>query len=248
MTDIPNLHIGTSGWNYRWPELLYPAELKSAERLSYYANHFNATEINSSFYHFTMAKTIEKWLSQTPSNFKFAPKLHQEITHNRKFQDAEEPMQKFMSRYMLMGDRLGPVLVQIVGSFRYDRLTAESFYRTLIELYPVQEFALEARHVSWFTDESLDLLRDYNITMVIASAGKRFPGIEVTTTNTAYLRLHGDEKLYASAYSDEKLERYAYMTKDWLENGKNVWIFFNNTILGNAATNANKLRDMIRNL
>lgn len=248
MTNTPNLHIGTSGWSYRWPEVLYPPELKSAERLGYYANHFNATEINSSFYHFTMVKTIEKWLSETPPNFKFAPKLNQEITHKRKFLDVEEPLQKFMSRYMLMGNRLGPVLIQIAGSFRYDRLVAESFYRTLRELYPAQAFALEARHVSWFMDEPLDLLREYNITTVIASAGKRFPGTEATTTNIAYLRLHGDEKLYSSAYSDEKLERYAYMVNDWLKDGKEVWVFFNNTMLGNAVTDANKLIDIIHNL
>ncbi|WP_187263069.1 DUF72 domain-containing protein [Pontibacter beigongshangensis] len=248
MTDIPNLYIGTSSWSYRRQEVLYPPELKSAEYLRHYATRFNATEINSSFYHFTMAKTIEKWLAETPESFKFAPKLNQEITHKRKFQDVEEPLQKFMSRYLAMGERLGPVLVQIAGSFRYDRLVAETFYRTLRELYPTQTFALEARHVSWFTEESLELLREYNMTTVIASAGKRFPGTEVTTTNTAYLRLHGDEKLYASAYSDEKLERYAYMVKDWLEDGKEVWVFFNNTITGNAVTDADKLRDLALNL
>ena len=248
MAEIPNLYVGTSGWSYRWQEVLYPADLKSADFLSYYANHFNATEINSSFYHFTMAKTIDKWLAQTPAHFRFAPKLNQEITHKRKFQDIEEPLQKFMSRYEAMGERLGPVLVQIAGSFRYDRLVAETFYRTLRELYPDQKFALEARHVSWFTEESLDLLREYHITTVIASAGKRFPGTEVTTTNTAYLRLHGDEKLYASAYGDEKLERYAYMVKDWLEDGKEVWVFFNNTIIGNAVLDADKLKEMVRNL
>lgn len=248
MAHIPNLHIGTSGWSYRWQEVLYPAELKSADFLAYYANHFNATEINSSFYHFTMAKTIEKWLAQTPPHFKFAPKLNQEITHKRKFQDIEEPLEKFMGRYLQMGNRLGPVLVQIAGSFRYDRLIAETFYRTLRERYPQQVFALEARHVSWFTEESLDLLREYDITTVIASAGKRFPGTEATTTNTAYLRLHGDEKLYASSYTDEQLEHYAYMIKDWLEDGKEVWVFLNNTIVGHAVTNANTLRSLIGNL
>ncbi|WP_018478830.1 DUF72 domain-containing protein [Pontibacter roseus] len=248
MTDTPHLHIGTSGWSYRWQEVLYPPELKSADFLSHYANRFNCTEINSSFYHFTMAKTIEKWLAQTPPHFHFAPKLNQEITHKRNFQDVEEPLQKFMSRYLLMGERLGPVLVQIAGSFRYDRLVAENFYGTLRELYPDQIFALEARHVSWFTEESLDLLREYDITTVIASAGKRFPGTEATTSNTAYLRLHGDEKLYSSAYPDEKLERYAYMVKDWLEDGKEVWVFFNNTILGNAVLDADRLREMVHTL
>ncbi|MEJ8757239.1 DUF72 domain-containing protein [Pontibacter sp. H259] len=248
MDHTPNLYIGTSGWSYRWQEVLYPPDLKSADRLGYYATQFNAIEINSSFYHFTMAKTVEKWLATTPSYFKFVPKLNQEITHKRKFEDVAAPLDKFMTSYSLMGERLGPVLVQIAGSFRFHKPTAEMFYRLLRDKYPQQPFALEARHVSWFTDEAQDLMRDYNITTVIASAGKRFPGTEATTSDIAYLRLHGDEKMYSSAYSDEKLERYAYMAKDWLEDGKQVWAFFNNTILGNAVLDARKLRDMIQNL
>ena len=248
MKKTNKLYIGTSGWSYRWREVLYPPELKSADFLSHYATRFNCTEINSSFYHFTMAKTIEEWLAQTPAHFRFAPKLNQEITHKRKFQGIEEPLQKFMSRYQLMGERLGPVLVQIAGSFRFDKGIASDFYHTLRELYPEQPFALEARHVSWFTDESFELMRDFNITSVIANAGKRFPGTEVTTTNIAYLRLHGDEKMYSSSYSDEKLERYAYMVKDWLEDGKEVWVFFNNTIVGNAVLNADRLRQFVTEL
>lgn len=248
MEQIPNLYMGTSGWSYRWQEVLYPADLPSAERLPYYATRFNATEINSSFYHFTMPRTVEKWLATTPAYFKFAPKLHQEITHTRKFEEAAAPLEKFMNAYSLMGERLGPVLVQIAGSFHFRKPIAEAFFRMVRKKYPLQPFALEARHVSWFTEEALDLLREYDISTVIASAGKRFPGTEVTTTNLAYLRLHGDEKMYTSAYSDEKLERYAYMVKDWLEDGKQVWIFFNNTVLGNAVTDAQNLRSMILQL
>jgi uncharacterized protein YecE (DUF72 family) len=248
LNHIPNLYIGTSGWSYRWQEVLYPPEIKSAERLPYYATQFNATEINSSFYHFTMAKTIEKWLNTTPEYFKFAPKIHQEITHKRKFEAVDEPLDKFMQRYNLMGKRLGPVLVQIAASFRYSRPLAEAFYKSLRNNYPNNIFALEARHVSWFTDESLDLMRDYSITAVMASAGKRFPGTTTSTTNTIYLRLHGDEKLYTSSYSDEQLEQYAFALKDWIEAGKEVWVFFNNTVLGNAVTDANRLKQMLLNI
>ncbi|WP_242928785.1 DUF72 domain-containing protein [Pontibacter vulgaris] len=244
----PNLHIGTSGWSYRWQGIFYPPEIKSADYLAYYATRFNCTEINSSFYHFTMAKTIEKWLASTPESFRFAPKLNQEITHKRKFKDIDEPLDKFMSRYLLMGDRLGPVLIQIAASFHFERLVAQDFYQTLRDKYPTQQFALEARHRSWFTEESLDLLKEYDITFVIASAGKRFPGHETTTNDTAYLRLHGDEKLYSSAYTDEQLERYAFMVNDWLLDGKEVWVFFNNTIIGNAITDAEKLRGLVENM
>jgi len=243
-----NLYIGTSGWSYRWKGLFYPEDLPSSDYLPFYSQHFNCTEVNSSFYHFTMPKTIEKWLGQTPPTFKFCAKLNQEITHKRKFEDVAEPLDKFMSRYLLMGDRLGPLLIQIAGSFRYERPVAEGFYRTLREKYPHTKFALEVRHTSWHSEESLDLLRDYNIAFVIASAGKRFPYLEATTNNLAYLRLHGDERLYSSVYPDEKLERYAFMINDWLLDGKEVWVFFNNTMFGSAIQNAKTLQEMVQNL
>lgn len=248
MTKIPNLYIGTSGWSYPWQGIFYPLEIKSAEYLSFYSTRFNATEINSSFYHFTMAKTIEKWLASTPEYFKFAPKLNQEITHTRKFVDIEDLLDKFMSRFTLMGHRLGPVLIQIAASFHFDKFVAENFYKLLREKYPNQTFALEARQKTWFSEESLELLRDYQITFVIASAGKRFPSLQITTTNIVYIRLHGDEKLYSSAYTDEQLENYAFMIKDWLLDDKEIWVFFNNTMVGSAISDAEKLGKFITKL
>ena len=82
---------------------------------------------------------------------------------------------------------------------------------------------------------------------MIARAGQRFPGLETVTNNTVYLRLHGEVHLYASAYSDEKLERYAYMIHDWLLDGREVWVFFNNTIAGSAITNAQTLQQLLAN-
>lgn len=243
-----NLYIGTSGWSYRWQGILYPEELKSAERLGYYATRFNTTELNSSFYHFTMAKTIEKWFTETPATFKFAAKMHQEVTHNRRLVDTEAPLDKFMSRFLAMGERLGPVLIQLPGSLHFDFGVAADFFTMLREKYSQPVFALEARHKSWFTDEAQELLQDQAITWVITSAGKRFPGFETTTTETVYLRLHGEEKLYTSAYTDEQLERYAFMVHDWLLDDKQVWVYFNNTILGNAVLNADRLRELVTNM
>lgn len=246
--DHPHLHIGTSGWSYPWQGIFYPLELRSAQYLGYYGTRFDCTEINSSFYHFTMAKTIEKWLAETPPSFHFAPKLNREITHERRLVDAEEPLDKFMSRFLLMGDRLGPVLIQIAASLRFEAPVAEAFFQMLRRKYPDPAFVFEARHVSWFTPEALDLLREHRIGFVIATSGGRFPGRETATADTVYFRLHGDEKLYDSSYSDENLERYAFMIKDWLADGKNIRVFFNNTMRGQAIGDSERLRDMIRNL
>lgn len=240
-----NLYIGTSGWSYAWKGIFYPEEITSAEMLPYYAQHFNCTEVNSSFYHFTMEKTILKWLESTPPHFQFAPKLHRSITHENRLQNIEAPLRKWMDRFLLMGDRLGPVLVQLPGSFHYNQLIAHHFFTLLRKLYPHTVFALEVRHASWHTEEVLEVLEEYQISLVVISAGKRWPGLAAATTDTVYLRLHGHEQLYRGAYPDEELERFAYMAQDWLQDGKTVWAFFNNTIGGNATSDAQKLKSLL---
>ncbi len=244
----PRLHIGTSGWSYPWQGIFYPPELQSAKYLSYYATRFDCTEINSCFYHYTLPKTVEKWLSETPPAFQFAPKMHQEITHECRLVNAEVPLEKFMSRFLLMGDRLGPILIQIPASLRFNEVVAADFFQMLRKKYPEQAFAFEARHVSWFQPEALDLLREHRIAFVIATSGGRFPGWEVATADTVYFRLHGDEKLYDSSYSDEKLEHYAFVIKGWLADGKDIWVFFNNTMRGQAIGDSERLRQMIESL
>ena len=242
-----NLYIGTSGWSYAWKGIFYPEDLKSADYLNYFAQHFNTTEINSSHYHYTMAKTIEKWLAQTPPHFRFAAKMHQDITHKNRWVDVEAELEKWMGRFAIMGDKLGPILIQIPASFRFELLTAENFFSLLRDKYPEQMFALEVRHKSWLEDEPMDMISFYNISLVIADS-PRWPKLERTTSDTVYLRLHGEERLYSGPYSDDALERYAYMINDWLLDEKEVWVFFNNTIGGAATTDATRLQKIIENL
>lgn len=244
----PRFHLGTSGWSYPWQGVFYPPELRPPQYLAHYATRFDCTEINSSFYHYTMPKTIEKWLTETPDTFRFAPKMNREITHHKKFQQVEEAVEKFMSRFQAMGARLGPVLIQIAASFRYEPGIAQQFFSFLRQQYPQHAFAFEARHTSWFSVEALDLLKAHNIALVIASSGGRFPSLEITTSDTVYVRLHGDEKLYDSNYSDEQLEQYAYLIRDWLEQGKDVWFFFNNTMHAQAVVDSAKLNALLANM
>ncbi|GAB3173621.1 DUF72 domain-containing protein [Telluribacter humicola] len=242
-----NLYIGTSGWSYTWKGIFYPEELKSADYLPYFAGYFNTTEVNSSHYHYTMAKTIQKWLAQTPAHFNFAAKLHKEITHEKRLVDVADQLEKWMSRFLIMGDRLGPVLIQLPASFHFKVEVAESFFSLLRDKYPTQPFALEVRHKSWLVEESIEMLRYYHIAFVIADS-PRWPKLETVTADQVYLRLHGEEKMYSGPYSDEALERFSYMINDWLMDEKEVWVFFNNTIGGTATKDAEKLQKMLENM
>lgn len=242
---IKNLHIGTSGWSYNWKGIFYPENLKSSEYLNYYSKIFNATEVNSSFYHYTMQKTIDKWIDLTPKDFKFCVKLNREITHYKKLKDINENLNLFMSRFLFMKEKLGLVLIQLPASFKFDYPLIKDFYDLINLNYPNNKFAFEVRNTTWFTDESFNLMKKYNITFVISDSGNKFPYSETITSDTIYIRLHGNEKLYSSSYTDNELIKYSELIINILNNNKDVWVFFNNTMTGEAIKNALRLEEII---
>jgi len=240
--------VGTSGWSYRhWLGVFYPENLKPAKFLEFYVEHFDCVELNASFYRLPNEKTVENWAKRTPERFKFCLKLSRLITHQKRLMGVEEPLATFFERFrpLAEAERLGPVLVQLPPSLRFDPELVERFFMLLDESYPEQHFALEARHASWFAEEALGLLSKYRVAHVIAHSGGRFPSCEAVTTDFVYLRFHGPGKLYASNYPDEMLKEFAEKVAKWLKEGLEVWAFFNNDVGGYAVKNAKQLRSMV---
>lgn len=236
--------IGTSGWSYPWKGIFYPEELKSKDYLSYYSTRFLTVEVNSSFYHMTRPSTVLKWYQETPHNFRFALKMHKSITHLKRLENIENEVATQMNSFLLLKEKLGPVLIQLPASLKYNP-EYEDFFSFLRKKYPAVIFALEARNTTWFDCSVQEMLEKYSLSWVIADAGDRFPQKEMSTSNEIYLRFHGVEKLYSSSYSDEKLSLYAEKISMWLQSGKRVWIFFNNTMNGAAVKNAFTIESMI---
>jgi uncharacterized protein YecE (DUF72 family) len=104
-----------------------------------------------------------------------APKLSRTITHNKKLLNSEEALQLFFEVFDSIRKKLGPVLVQLPILLNFVRKKTENFYKVLSSTYKQHRFALEARDVSWFSGESLDLMRKYQIALVISQSGGRFP-------------------------------------------------------------------------
>jgi uncharacterized protein YecE (DUF72 family) len=70
--------VGTASWSdpgfiERW----YPKKMPAHERLSWYAQHFEMVEVNSTFYSVPDSRTVERWCGATPDAFTFDVKLHQ---------------------------------------------------------------------------------------------------------------------------------------------------------------------------
>ena len=89
------------------------------------------------------------------------------------------------------------------------------------------------------------MLSQSGVAFVIADSGNRYPYNEAVTTDLVYLRLHGREQLYASDYNENDLRSYAEKILIWLNEGKEVWVFFNNDYYGFAVNNAARLKEII---
>lgn len=237
-----NIHIGTSGWSYKhWKGIFYPPKLKVTEWIRFYSDHFQCTEINGSFYKLPTEATVIDWTQKVPPDFLFCPKMSRFLTHMKKLNDPEEPLQRFFGIFEPMQHMMGPVLLQLpeVLKFNYDK--AEHLYRLMKTRYRKNDFVMEVRHPSWLQEESLTLMTKYDIGLVISQSGERFPYSEMITAKNIYIRFHGPQALYASSYPDELLKEFAKKFKKWEKKGHAIWAFFNNDIHGYAIADAKRL-------
>jgi uncharacterized protein YecE (DUF72 family) len=240
------IHIGTSGWSYgSWRESFYPAGLKSAEFLTYYGQTFSCTEVNSSFYHLPRTTTVEGWAKKVSRQFKFCPKMSRYITHIKRLKEPEEPLEKFMDLFKIIKKSLGPILIQLPPSLKFDIKTIADFYHILQNEYADYRFAVEGRHESWLSRESLKLMENHNIAFVISQSGVGFPYAEKVTAKHIYLRFHGPGELFKSRYTTAMLEYYANKIIAWKRADHDIWVFFNNTYYIDGVENALELMQII---
>lgn len=240
------IYIGTSGWsNGYWKGRLYPQDSKSKEFLQFYAQAFNASEINTTFYHLPKSTTVEGWINSVPKDFKFCVKMSRFITHIKRLKEPEQPLQRFFDAIAALKKLMGPVLIQLPPSLKFDADIAKHFFDTLKKNHPRYRFAIEARHLSWYEPEAIKFLKKYKMAVVIAESGGRYPTVENVTTDVVYIRFHGPEKLFDSSHSDEMLKAYADKIEKWQESGHTIWVFFNNTMHEHALDNAATLKEYL---
>ena len=236
------VHIGTSGWSYKhWKGVYYPEKLPASKWLSFYAEDFETSEINSSFYRLPSEQTVLNWARQVPDGFLFCPKMSRFLTHMKKLSDPEEALERYFDVFQHLSKIMGPVLIQLPPLLAFNYEKAEYFYKLLKRRYNNYSFVMEVRHTSWLKEESLTLMTRYNIGLVISQSGTGFPYSELVTAKNIYVRFHGPKELYASGYPDKMLEEFADKFYIWTGKGHDVWAFFNNDIHGYAPEDAKKL-------
>jgi uncharacterized protein YecE (DUF72 family) len=234
--DDRRVYLGCAGWNIRreHTECFEP----SGTHLQRYASTFNAVEINSCFYRPHRLKTYERWAASVPDLFRFAVKLPKAITHEARFIDASELVEKFLGEVSGLGKKLGPILVQLPPSFQFEAGVAIPFLSELRDRFG-GEIVIEPRHETWFTRHVSDELETLRIARVAADPA-RVPEAAVPGgfSDTVYYRLHGSPRIYYSEYSPEYLEHVAASLARNASEGKVVWCIFDNTALGAATKDA----------
>jgi len=162
------LFVGTSGWAYpSWKPAFYPEKLAQTKFLTYYASQLNTVEVNLTFRQLLKETTAQKWIAQTPENFRSAIKAQQVITHIKRLKQTEDFLPRFLSTIEPLArvGKLGPVLFQLPPNMKADPALLEAFIATIPRSV---QAAFEFRHETWFADDIFSLLKQHNRALCVA--------------------------------------------------------------------------------
>ncbi len=236
--------VGTAGWTVPKQHLALfsssPEGVKSSH-LDRYARRLRCVEINSSFYRPHRRSTWERWAAMTPADFRFAVKAPKAVTHIAKLEKAGTALLEFFEAVHGLGDKLGPVLIQLPPKLSFDEGIAREFFNTLRELHQ-GDVVLEPRHASWFSTQVERLLRSFEVARVAADppTGSEQAARPGGWSGLAYWRLHGAPHTYYSDYDERSLLAIKEELRllEASSNSKETWVMFDNTALGHATANA----------
>ena len=236
--------IGTSGWTYDvWKDGFY-AGVPRVRWLAHYARHFDAVEVNATFYHTLKPETFAHWREATPQGFRFTIKGTRYATHIKRLEVDAAEIDRARIPAAKLGDKLAVVVWQLPAQFARDDARLARFIRRLAS-WKAPRHAFEFRHPSWFEPAVERVLAGAGIASVISDAAD-WPMWDVVTTDLAYARLHGHTATYTSAYGRRALAAWARRARQWLAAGCEVHVYFDNTDAGHAVEDAAILRGLLR--
>lgn len=288
---MKTVRVGISGWTYPpWRGVFFPKGWPQKRELEYASRQVNSIEINGTFYSLQRPESYQAWYDATPRGFVFSVKGGRFITHLKRLRDVQTPLANFFASGILrLREKLGPILWQLPPSYRYDRARLSEFFALLPRdtgaaarfarkhdakvrgravttsdrVRPLRH-ALEVRHATFETPEFIELLREHRIALVIADTAGKWPFMEDVTSDFIYVRLHGDEELYVSGYTDAALRNWARKIRAWSSGltpahtkrvgppakrrsrGSDVFVYFDNDVKVRAPFDAMSLAHRLK--
>jgi uncharacterized protein YecE (DUF72 family) len=199
----PLIFLGTSSFTATgWRGSFYPKTMRPADYLSFYAQHFQTVEVDSTFYECPAARTVENWNARTPVGFVFSVKVPQTITHDKVLVDCDAEIAEFLETMDILGPKLGPIIFQFPFFNRSLFPDRHAFTDRLIpflkKLPANHRFGIEIRNRAWLNAEFANLLRDHEIALVLQDRSWMPNPAELDfdpiTVDWTYIRWLGDRK------------------------------------------------------
>jgi uncharacterized protein YecE (DUF72 family) len=236
--------VGTSGWQYRdWRGRFYPRALPQRRWLEWYAAAFATVEVNNAFYRLPERHTFEDWRERTPDDFVVAVKMSRYLTHIKRLREPQEPVARFLDHAAGLGDKLGPVLLQLPPTLRAD---AHLLDAVLAEFPPHVKVAVEPRHESWWVPAVAETLRRRRAALCWADRLARPVTPLWRTADWGYLRLHEGRARPRPGYGRQALNSWLNRITDTFEADRNMYVYFNNDPGGAAIRDAVTLAGLAR--
>ncbi len=254
MSARGEIRLGTSAFTAAgWPGSFYPEGLASSEYLSYYAQHFDTVEVDSTFYRIPSPATTRNWYARTPKGFLFAAKAPQTITHEQVLTESEEELKRFLVAMEPLKEKLGPLLFQFPYFNRQTFPSVEGFLdrlRPFLERLPREHrFALETHNKNWLVPKLLDLLRNHKVALALVDhpwmprPGEWMARGDPITADFTYIRWLGDRKGIEERTKswDKVIVDRRRELEEWVESCRNfnqrniaIFGFANNHYAGHA--------------
>ena len=249
MQNIPinSFYSGLSGLQLDIPKRLFPPALLKVSRLTYYSSLFSSIEFNSSFYNIPQSGTVSKWAALVSEKFKFTFKLWKEITHCKNLNFKEEDVSAFFKSINLVQEKKGCLLIQ------FPPVLDRKNFKQLDKLFDCikkndntheWKIAVEFRNKSWYHQSVYDLCNAHNASIVLHDFPKSATPLLDYKADFMYIRFHGPSGNYRDSYSDDFLNEYATNIFKWIEEGKTIYVYFNNT-MGDAFNNLKTLNGLV---
>ncbi|MET8866306.1 DUF72 domain-containing protein [Nonomuraea sp. NPDC004580] len=233
---------GTSGWQYKdWRGVLYPPGVPQRLWLETYAGEFPTVESNNAFYRLPSREVFAGWRERTPPGFVMAVKASRFLTHIRRLNEPEEPVARLMAAAAGLGEKLGPILLQLPPTLKADPGLLD---RCLACFPPGTRVAVEPRHPSWWTEEARAVLESRAAALCWADRLGRPQAPFWRTATWGYVRLHQGRSAYA--YGERALRTWAARVAEagWPD----AYVYFNNDPGGAAVHNARRFAAFLARL
>lgn len=228
------IYTGCASWRLVKPvQERFPGE---GTHLARYGRQLPAVEVNSSFYRQHRRTQYAKWASEVPEDFRFAVKMPRWLTHHQCLR-SREGLDDFLEEVNGLGDRLGPLLMQLPPSLDFEAEHVGAFLEALRRRFD-GGVVCEPRHAGWFDGRADEMLARFAVSRVAVDP----PPVETAErpggwSGRAYIRLHGQPKRFYSAYSREFVDGLA---ADLRRRSTELesWCIFNNTATEAGLENA----------